>query len=1390
MTQPGEAAGRPATQSEEMEEMKISVVSVSNFPKAGHRHKDPRAFVVLTGPSQTYRTKDVKSTAPRWGQEFALSGRSSSILKIEAKTFSGQAIFVPKRFRSEQTLGTVEMRFDELREKQKKAQEEDKDCITFDLQARAPFTDPPTSITLQVHLPIDSKRHLDTTLKLAASARHDLAEMQARTERTSYGVSRIQKVVESAEPTKEVLVSFAKAMSSINAFVKVVDAFADVHPYVKAAWAALSAGYKIAKAQSVRDNALAELLESMSTALDLVCRYDKVATHAYDKSVILQVAKKANECALFIREYSRNKNFASRAVKAIVSNPDEEIARFKKDFDSLRGNLDTGAILSLTEGLSAINEDWYRIDECVKDVGRHADRAAQTAILDKLPYAEGASWDPEKACLSNTREALLEEIWHWINTPSGTQAGGEIFCLTGVAGSGKSAIAHTIARRCHEEGILASSFFFSRDVEERSRPYKFLSTFARDLARHPQIREQLSAALEADQSLATASLSRQFGPLVLEPCLQNPLQTSRTFVVDALDEGCTAELLKILCDEFPKLPPGFRLFITSRETEDISAFLSRSPHIRLQTIDIGTEVNRLDLRVYVRHGSRGIAERRDLGESWLGEELEERFAVKSEGLFQWAAAVFQALEHAYDPAEKLTSLLAGTQTGLNAEKKMDEIYSKILQAYDWNDVSFKRDYDMVMGTILTVKSPLSVAALQSLHPTIPNISKLLPRLGALLTGWKSSDQPVRILHLSLRDFLTTRAQHSPSSAPFHICEKKHGERLAHLCLSVVNKGLKQDIPSVGYLKIPLGIPVLSKNQIPEELWYACEFWMTHVVKVETPVSPSLVAELREFYSTGFRSWMEVTTSMGLFEPLRSVRLWVQRTGVDLVGYIDVAEHYRTLYLISNRLCYVDRQEDALAAISEATELLRQRSSSSSFDGELPLYLYQHSCCLSNVGRRHDALAVSTEVIELYNRMATPLSGEWVQWMAEALRHHCTCLSESGREQEALAPARQAVEVYRRLASEQPIEYNEHLAGSLKGIAILLSKLGYRDGAFLAISEAVDLYRQLADDQPAAFNSDLASTLSDHSAYLKDLGRQAEALQAIKESVELYRRLAKDRGPAKDRSARFNHHFANALHSLSGCLLHSDILEGTLEIAGEVIELYRQLANNCPAGYNPMLANSLQTFCAHLKAHGREKDALPIIREAVELYRQLAKDEPTAFSTRLAGSLDVLGGFLFSEGLQEDAHAATSESVDLYRHAAKGCPAAFNHDLATSLHGLSVSLLFMSRAEDAAAAATEAVELCRPLADEHPRVFNHDLVRFLDLLFRAWFALGNIRATLSVLLEVIERTRKLAFDRPNKYKPLLGKYLRELSVLLVRIGDKDGAKAAQQEADSALLDSLE
>jgi hypothetical protein len=71
----------------------------------------------------------------------------------------------------------------------------------------------------------------------------------------------------------------------------------------------------------------------------------------------------------------------------------------------------------------------------------------------------------------------------------------------------------------------------------------------------------------------------------------------------------------------------------------------------------------------------------------------------------------------------------------------------------------------------------------------------------------------------------------------------------------------------------LGIPVIA--DITEQLWYACKFWISHIIDVQSPVLDDLTATLRKVMSTRLMHWMEVVTSKGKFQGLQEVRNWLQ-----------------------------------------------------------------------------------------------------------------------------------------------------------------------------------------------------------------------------------------------------------------------------------------------------------------------------------------------------------------------------------------------------------------------------------------------------------------------------------------------------------------------------------
>src|SRR4051794_23062056 len=97
-----------------------------------------------------------------------------------------------------------------------------------------------------------------------------------------------------------------------------------------------------------------------------------------------------------------------------------------------------------------------------------------------MRYAEGAGFDSGKVCMQGTREETIQEIIDWVNVPDSDDVP-RLCWLSGLAGTGKSAIAHTVARVFDELRRLGSSFFFDVSIQQRHIDRLF-SSISVDLA--------------------------------------------------------------------------------------------------------------------------------------------------------------------------------------------------------------------------------------------------------------------------------------------------------------------------------------------------------------------------------------------------------------------------------------------------------------------------------------------------------------------------------------------------------------------------------------------------------------------------------------------------------------------------------------------------------------------------------------------------------------------------------------------------------------------------------------------------------------------------------------------------------------------------------------------
>ena len=466
----------------------------------------------------------------------------------------------------------------------------------------------------------------------------------------------------------------------------------------------------------------------------------------------------------------------------------------------------------------------------------------------------------------------------WIKSADRTK-GAQIYYVDGAAGVGKTTISHSIAQRCEEERLLTSSFFFDGRVAGRNSPAMLFSTIALNLAdRNMAFRQEIVRALEERRSLAGATIPDHFRELILRPSGLLRDDNPVVIIIDALDEGHAREVqqvLTVLRDEVPKLPGTFRIVLTARNTPDLDFFLSNQAHVRRQSIDTSLH----DIAIYSQHKLQDIALRKHLGNDWPDPQLLRDFISKSDGLFVWVFVVYEHLLLSVNPDKQLKSLLSTRNLpDVSPETAMDELYLEILGKCRWNDNDFVAGYQLLMGSIIAAKTPLSMSALQLLHRHSPTFSvrHILAPLASLLTGATNDSTPVQILHLSLKDFLTVRAQSSPNSRIFAIDETQHSERLALLCLVVLNEDLQQTGLGIGYLAETEseGIPQIAGDLVSEHLLYACQFWTDHIVTVEHPGS-DLVDGLRTFLSTHIVAWMELVSATGQFNGISKVRVWIE-----------------------------------------------------------------------------------------------------------------------------------------------------------------------------------------------------------------------------------------------------------------------------------------------------------------------------------------------------------------------------------------------------------------------------------------------------------------------------------------------------------------------------------
>ncbi|TIA49836.1 hypothetical protein D6C77_09441 [Aureobasidium pullulans] len=488
--------------------------------------------------------------------------------------------------------------------------------------------------------------------------------------------------------------------------------------------------------------------------------------------------------------------------------------------------------------------------------------------LNQLPVVHEASHDSaekqdDPLCLENTRAQVQECIYSWQESDDDDRC---IFWLSGMAGTGKSTIARTVAHEFQRRKCLVASFFFSRGSGDSESASFLFSSLAKQLATrrdtatqatssaHIALQDALREALRRDPDVIRKSRQEQWDKLIIRPLtsffakLQDVSPTtSAVLIIDALDECSNENDIKGIIRTMARqqLPHAkLRIIITSRPETLVRLEFSDKRnilHSSLSLDDVPQHVIDADLARFLHSRFDAIRDHQEgLTEDWPGLHTLNILLRRCGGLFIYAETLCLYLEEDWQHSQsRLRTVLNKTKLqGKGHTTALDDMYLTVLtnafknlSKLSESEKDRSKDlYDHVVGSIVVLQDDLSASTLSCLTRVSHfDIMAILHRLRSVIKQ-SGIESPITLLHETFREFVSD--QRRCKDDHLAVDTKTAHRRTFNDCLHVLSAHLKQDLcdlkdPGVA-VDDPCVDPVRMLDSLPPHVQYAVCHWTIHL----------------------------------------------------------------------------------------------------------------------------------------------------------------------------------------------------------------------------------------------------------------------------------------------------------------------------------------------------------------------------------------------------------------------------------------------------------------------------------------------------------------------------------------------------------------------------------